>query len=95
LFRSDVIEKVGLVTDDKYKRLLDYAFLLKCYAQGYIGKNVPNANFTVQSTENDVSSGNSDDYNIKYQRVYEDFIKPLKLMDTKPNKNSSTSNSSN
>jgi hypothetical protein len=101
LFRSEVIEKVGLVTDDKYKRLLDYAFLLKCYAHGYIGKNVPNANFTVQSTANDISAGNSDDYNIKYQRVYEDFIKPLNVsmikqaMDNKHNKNSSTSSSSN
>jgi hypothetical protein len=76
LFRSYVIENVGLVTDDKYKRLLDYAFLLKCYAHGIIGKNVPDANFTVQSTANDISSGNSEDYNIKYQRVYDDFIKP-------------------
>lgn len=76
LFLSEVIERVGLVTDDKYKRLLDYAFLLKCYAHGIIGKNVPDANFSVQSTANDVSSGNSDDYNIKYQRVYDDFIKP-------------------
>jgi hypothetical protein len=82
LFRSSVIEKVGLVTDDKYKRLLDYAFLLKCYFHGYIGKNVPDANFVVQSTENDVSAGNSEDYDIKYQRVYDDFIKPW--MDRKP-----------
>ena len=77
MFRSDVIEKVGLVTDDKYKRLLDYAFLLKCFAGGYMGVPEPNAWFIAHSTKNDISAGSQDDYKLKYMRVYEDFIKPL------------------
>ena len=43
LFKSSVIEHVGLVTDDKYKRLLDWAFLLKCFSHGYIGLPEPKA----------------------------------------------------
>lgn len=77
MFRSSVIEEVGLVTDDKYKRLLDYAFLLKCFKYGYIGWPEPNANFIAHSTKNDISAGDGNDYQLKYQRVYEDFIEPL------------------
>lgn len=77
LFRSNVIENVGLVTDDKYKRLLDYAFLLKCFKYGYIGIPEPNAWFVVHSTKNDISAGSRDDYILKYKRVYQDFIVPL------------------
>jgi hypothetical protein len=77
MFRSNVIEKVGLVTDDKYKRLLDYAFLLKCFKRGYLGVPVPQASFIAQSTKNDVSAGTNDDYVVKYKRVFEDFIRPI------------------
>jgi len=77
MFKSHVIEEVGLVTDDKYKRLLDYAFLLKCFKMGYIGIPEPNAYFIAHSTEKDISAGDSDDYRLKYGRVYEDFIYPL------------------
>jgi len=77
MFRSSVIEEVGLVTDEKYKRLLDYAFLLKCFERGYLGVPVPQASFVAQSTKNDVSAGSNDDYVVKYKRVFEDFIKPI------------------
>ena len=77
MFRSDVIEEVGLVTDDKYKRLLDYAFLLKCFAKGYFGVPQHKAWFIAHSTKDDISAGSQDDYKLKYMRVYEDFIKPL------------------
>lgn len=77
MFKSEVIEQVGLVTDDKYKRLLDYAFLLKCFANGYIGLPEPKAWFIAHSTKDDISAGDFNDYQIKYQRVFEDFIKPL------------------
>ena len=77
LFKSSVIESVGLVTDDKYKRLLDYAFLLKCFKMGYYGLPEPNAWFIAHSTENDISAGSQDDYRTKYLRVYDDFIKPI------------------
>lgn len=81
MFRSEVIEKVGLVTDDKYKRLLDYAFLLKCFRFGYVGVPVPEASFVAKSTKSDISAGSDDDYRLKYHRVYEDFIKPLLTFD--------------
>jgi hypothetical protein len=77
LFRSYIIENIGLVTDDKYKRLLDWAFLLKCFRNGYIGVPEPNAWFIAHSTEKDVSAGSQDDYRLKYTRVYNDFIIPI------------------
>lgn len=77
MFISSVVEDIGLVTDDKYKRLLDWAFLLKCYKFGIIGVPEPKAWFIAHSTEKDISAGDAKDYQIKYQRVYNDFILPL------------------
>lgn len=77
MFKMSVVNEVGLVTDNKYKRLLDYAFLLKCLGKGYHGLNVPNARFVAISEPGDISAGSQQDYKIKYQRVFEDFIKPL------------------
>jgi hypothetical protein len=77
MFRSSVIEDVGLVTDDKYKRLLDYAFLLKCFNLGFIGVPVPQARFVAKSTKNDISAGSEQEYRIKYNFVFNDFIRPL------------------
>ena len=77
MFKSNVIIDVGLVTDDKYKRLLDYAFLLKCLKMGYIGIPEPNAHFIAHSTSNDISAGSNDDYKLKYGRVFKDFIEPI------------------
>jgi hypothetical protein len=77
MFLTEVIEEVGLVTDDKYKRLLDYAFLLKCFGRGIIGIPQPKAWFIAHSTKDDISARDDKDYQIKYMRVYEDFIKPL------------------
>lgn len=77
MWRSNVIEHVGLVTDDQYKRLLDWAFLLKCYKHGYVGMPVPKAWFIAHSTETDISAGSFDDYKVKFERVRQDFILPL------------------
>jgi len=77
MFRSKVIEEVGLVTDDKYRRLLDWAFLLKCFKHGYIGIPSPSAYFIAHSTEKDISAGDANDYQKKYRRVFDDFIMPL------------------
>ncbi len=77
MFISSVVEDVGLVTDDKYKRLLDYAFLLKCFQAGYIGVPEPKAWFIAHSTDKDISAGSQEDYQQKYMRVYEDFIQPI------------------
>lgn len=77
LFLSEVIEKVGLVTDNQYKRLLDWAFLIKCLGQGIFGTPCPSATFKVISTPDDISSGDSGDYILKHSRVKRDFIDPL------------------
>lgn len=77
LFRMDVLQEVGLVTDEKYKRLLDWAFLLKLFKNGYIGIPCLDANFVVNSTENDISAGTPQDYNLKRNRVLVDFVKPI------------------
>jgi hypothetical protein len=80
LFKSDITQRVGLVTDDKYKRLLDWAFLLKLYEHGYYGAPCPEANFVAKSSMKDVSAGGLEDYNIKRDRVIKDFVEPLPLM---------------
>lgn len=77
LFKSSVIENVGLVTNNKYKRLLDWAFLLKCYGNGFIGVPEPNAYFIAHSTKDDISAGNGNDYQLKHHRVFCDFVMPL------------------
>lgn len=77
MWKSGVIEHVGLVTDDKYKRLLDWAFLIKAYSYGYVGVPEPAANFIAHSTENDISAGSQEDYMIKHKRVWQDFVVPL------------------
>ncbi len=77
LFRMDILEEVGLVTDDKYKRLLDWAFLLKLHLNGYQGIPVPDAKFVAISTGTDISAGSPEDYQIKRDRVLEDFVMPI------------------
>lgn len=78
LFRMDILEEVGLVTDDKYKRLLDWAFLLKLHLNGYKGIPVSTAKFVAISTGSDISSGSPEDYQVKRERVLEDFVIPIK-----------------
>ena len=77
LYLTEIIEKVGLVTDNQYKRLLDWAFLVKCLGQGIVGAPCPSATFKVISTKDDISSGDNSDYTLKYGRVHKDFIKPI------------------
>ena len=77
LFRSEVTENVGLVKDEKYKRLLDWAFLLKLFDAGFYGEPCETASFIVQSTESDISSGTKPDYELKRERVVVDFVKPI------------------
>jgi len=78
LFRLDVVQKVGLVTDEKYKRLLDWAFLLKLFLVGpYVGIPVAHAKFVAASTEKDISAGSPEDYQEKRERVLQDFGLPI------------------
>lgn len=74
MFKSKVIYDVGLVTDDKYVRLLDWAFLLKCLNAGYTG--IPCTGFFIaHSSQNSISSRSKEDYEIKKNRVLKDFLK--------------------
>lgn len=77
LFRSNVVRAIGLVTDDFYRRLLDWAFMLKLYRYGYYGIPCPEANFIAQSSQEDISVGSREDYGIKRGRVMRDFVVPL------------------
>lgn len=77
LFRSEVYDEVGLVVDNKFKRLLDWCYLLKLFDHGYYGEPCETASFIVQSTESDISSGSKEDYNKKRELVIANFVKPI------------------
>jgi hypothetical protein len=73
MFKSKVINDVGLVTDDQYVRLLDWAFLLKCLKRGYIGKSCEGF-FTAYASKDSISTRSAEDYNVKRERVLRDFL---------------------
>lgn len=77
MFKTKITKEVGLVKDEKYKRLLDWAFMLKLYYNGYYGIPCKDATFIAQSTKSDVSAGTQQDYTLKHKRVSEDFIIPI------------------
>lgn len=67
----------GMVTNEKYKRLLDWCLWLKFLYYGAIGVPCPEAKFVAISTKDDISAGSSDDYRIKAERVAQDFVQPV------------------
>lgn len=78
MFKSDIVDSIGLVTDDKYKRLLDWAFYLKLFLEGpYAGLACPKAHFVAQSTEDDISARSEEDYKLKHKQVHDDFVLPI------------------
>lgn len=77
MFKTRVAREIGLVTDDKYVRLLDWAFLLKLLKNGRIGIPTQNANFVAFSNEDDISARDNNDYHLKRERVVNDFVTPL------------------
>lgn len=78
LIRISALNDVGgFVTDDKYKRLLDWALWLKFYQHGYIGMPCPIASFTAISTKDDISAGTAEDFELKRRRVMVDFVTPI------------------
>jgi len=77
MFYTKIARDVGLVKDDKYKRLLDWAFLLKLLYHGYIGVQVPEVSFVAMSTDSDISAGSAEDYKLKHGRIHEDFVIPI------------------
>jgi len=78
LIKLDCLRFIGgMVTDDTYRRLLDWCLFLKLLLHGYIGIPCPEAHFIAHSTEDSISAGGPDDYRLKHQRVYNDFIRPI------------------
>jgi hypothetical protein len=78
LIKIKFLDKIGgFVTDEHYKRLLDWCLFLTFYQHGYIGMPTPNANFVATSTKDDVSAGTVQDFELKRKRVLEDYVKPI------------------
>jgi len=77
MFLSNIVDEIGLVTDDHFKRLLDWCFLLKLFYYDYIGVPCLDASFIAHSTKDDISAGSPIDYQQKHMRVHEYFIKPI------------------
>jgi hypothetical protein len=77
MFKTGIVMNTELVMDNQYKRLLDWAFLLKLAKMGYYGTPVPLASFVAKSSETSISAGSNEDYQLKAKRVYHDFIVPL------------------
>ena len=76
---SHLKEIGGVVKDDKYFRLLDWALWLKFLNFGYFGEPTYNTSFKAYASENSVSNRGFKDYQIKAQRVIEDFVAPYRL----------------
>ena len=72
-----LMEIGGFITDNKYKRLLDWALWLKFLAAGYHGILCRNTQFVAISDENTISAGTKEDYREKYKLVKEDFVAPM------------------
>lgn len=72
MFKKSVINHVKLVTEDKYKRLLDWAFLLKCLKSGYIGQGCEGW-FKAETSVNSISAASMENYQIKHDLVLKDF----------------------
>lgn len=78
MIKIDVLDRVGgFVTDNKYKRLLDWAMWLKLLKQGYMGVPTPMVSFVAKASEESISAQGSEDYILKHQRVHEDFVKDI------------------
>lgn len=74
MIKRNVLEKVGgFITNNKYKRLLDYALWLKMLNQGYIGK-LSQGYFKAIMSENSISNGSDEEYKKVLREVHRDFI---------------------
>lgn len=74
MFKTSVINNIPLVTDDKYKRLLDWAYFLLLLKNGYGGIPCQKGYFIAHASVDSISSGGQEDFRIKYNRVKKDFI---------------------
>lgn len=78
LIKLNKLDEIGgLIKDNRYKRLLDWALWLKFFYHGYYGIPCPNAKFVAKASDKDISAGSQQDYDTKRERVLQDFVKPL------------------
>lgn len=78
MIKLDKLDEIGgVVTDDKYKRLLDWCLWLQFLSFGYYGILCQDANFIAMSDKESVSARSTEDYKQKYRLVRRDFIDPL------------------
>lgn len=67
----------GVITDDKYKRLLDWALWLTFLSYGYYGELCADASFVAISDDKSISAGTPAEYNQKRRLIQQDFIEPM------------------
>jgi len=67
----------GVVTDNKYKRLLDWCLWLNFLSYGYYGIRCPDISFIAISDNQSISARSDEDYKQKSRLVMLDFIDPL------------------
>jgi hypothetical protein len=77
MIKWHILKEVGIVTDNKYKRLLDWALWLRMLSLGYHGVLVPQAYFWDEMNKNSVSAGDGQEYIHIYNAVKKDFIDPM------------------
>jgi len=67
----------GFVTEEKYRRLLDWVLWLRFFDYGYVGLPTPNANFVAISSSEDISAGTNEDFIKKRSLILHEVIKPI------------------
>ena len=73
MIKRALLKQCPFITNEKYKRLLDYAHWLSFLKKGYIGKLSKGYFYSIMN-EGNVSSGNQQDYITKLRRVHADFL---------------------
>lgn len=78
MIKVTVLDEVGgVITDNKYKRLLDWCLWLQLLSYGYYGILCRDASFVAVSDKQSISTGTEEDYKRKYELVKSDFVLPL------------------
>lgn len=73
MFKINILKKYKPITNQKYKRLLDWAYYLHLLNNGYIGQ--PCKGYFVADTKpSSISAGNAEEYKTIFERVKKDFI---------------------
>ena len=78
LYKTSMVERVGgFVVEEKYHRMSDWAFFIKSFTYGYIGKLCPDASFIAMSTAQDISAGSNEEYINTKKLIQSDFISKI------------------